>query len=62
MFGSVSYAKLRLLTCAVPFAVSLCVCGDDRLTLNLLFQVFVAFFMGQWEEYHTGMMRTNNGR
>lgn len=42
--------------CRLPACVVLC-----RLTLNLVFQILVAFFMGQWEEYHTGMMRTNNG-
>lgn len=29
--------------------------------LDILFNIFFAFFMGQWEEYHTGLMNTNNG-
>lgn len=32
-----------------------------RLMLDILFNIFFAFFMGQWEEYHTGLMNTNNG-
>lgn len=37
--------------------------GDHPwLMLNTLFNIFFAFFMGQWEEYHTGLMMTNNGR
>ncbi len=36
--------------------------GDHPwLTLTILFNIFFAFFMGQWEEYHTGLMMTNNG-
>ena len=30
--------------------------------LNMLFNIFFAFFMGQWEEYHTGAMMTGNGK
>lgn len=36
--------------------------GDHPwLMLTILFNIFFAFFMGQWEEYHTGLMMTNNG-
>ncbi|EWM27687.1 cdp-ethanolamine:dag ethanolamine phosphotransferase [Nannochloropsis gaditana] len=36
--------------------------GDHPwLMLTVLFNIFFAFFMGQWEEYHTGLMMTNNG-
>jgi len=36
--------------------------GDHPwLMLVILFNIFFAFFMGQWEEYHTGLMMTNNG-
>jgi hypothetical protein len=34
---------------------------NGRLMLDILFNIFFAFFMGQWEEYHTGLMNTNNG-
>lgn len=36
--------------------------GDHPwLMLVILFNIFFAFFMGQWEEYHTGLMMLNNG-
>jgi ethanolaminephosphotransferase len=53
-------ALAALFSCVV-LAGTLRLGASPWLTLNMLFNVFAAFYLGQLEEYQTGVLFTNNG-